>query len=130
MALAGSAGVAYGYSQSDYKGTQAALYGSLAAAIAAVTTLYFEDPDKEEIKLRNEVKSLKAKLDQINEPKLIGMQPAIIGARIPEKYKSLIQPGEWRVYEMDEWVEESENRIIHQDKVMELVPPSLNPGRK
>src|SRR5438445_6339118 len=92
MTLAGVACAAYGYSHEDYKNTQAALYGSLAAAIAAAVTLYVEDPDKEEIKLRNEVKSLKAKLDQINEPKLIGVQPATFNARIPEKYRAMVQP--------------------------------------
>ncbi|WP_277577952.1 hypothetical protein [Bdellovibrio svalbardensis] len=128
MVLGGAAGVAYGSSQSDYKGTQAALYGSLGAAIAAATTIYFEDPDKTEIKLRNEVNTLKAKLDHISEPKLVGSVPATFGARIPVKYRQLVQPGEWKVYETDTWVEESENRLIHQDKIMELIPPVLIPG--
>lgn len=128
MALAGAAGAIYGSTQQDYKTTQAVLYGSLAAAIAAATTIYFEDPDKEQIRLRNELKSLKAKLDQINEPKLVGVEPATFGARIPAKYKNMIQPGEWKVFELDQWVEDGDNRLIHQDKVMELTPPSLKPN--
>lgn len=129
MILAGTAGAVYGSSRPEYKGTQAALYGSAAATIAAALTLYLEGPDKQEIKLRQEVESLKAKLDQFTEPKVVTQGPATFGARIPEKYRSLVNPGEWKVYAVDEWNEDGDNRLVHSDKAIELIPPTLVPGR-
>ncbi|QDK37923.1 hypothetical protein [Bdellovibrio sp. NC01] len=129
MILAGTAGAIYGATKPEYKTTQSVMYGAVGAAVAAAVTLYFEGPDKEEIKLRQEVQSLKARLDQFTEPKVISQGPATFGARIPEKYRAMVNPGEWKVYSMDEWVDDGENRIVHQDKAMELIPPSLIPGK-
>ena len=39
----------------------------------------------------------------------------------------MINPGEWKIYALDQWIEAGENQLIHQDKIMELIPPSLVP---
>ena len=41
----------------------------------------------------------------------------------------MINPGEWKIYALDQWIEDSENKLIHQDKMMELIPPSLIPAQ-
>lgn len=128
MALAGSAGVLYGILQPENRNTYGLLYGSLGSALAAVITLYYLNPDLETKELANENRRLKASLDQFQNPKVLYTTPGTFHSKIPEKYRKLVQPGEWRVSEIDQWIEEGENRIIHQDKIMELVPPSLIPN--
>ncbi|WP_413942690.1 hypothetical protein [Bdellovibrio sp. HCB-162] len=129
MLIAGAAGVAVGQSREEYKGTYSVMYGGIAAATASALTLYFNDPDKENQRLRDEAALLRKQMDSFTEPKLTGVTPATFGAKVPDKYKGMINPGEWRIYEIDRWVEDAENRMIHQDKVMELIPPTLSPSR-
>lgn len=128
MLIAGATGVALGQQKEDYKTTYSTMYGGVAAAIAGAVTLYMNDPDKESQKLREEMRVLKTQMDQIGEPQLATQTPATFGAKVPEKYKSMINPGEWRIYDLNQWIEDGENRLIHQDKIMELIPPSLKPN--
>lgn len=128
MIVAGAIGAGLGSADHDYPETKAIMYGSMGAAIAAAATLYFDGPDKEELRLRQEVETLKAKLDQITEPKLVSERPATFGAALPEKYKSMIHPGSFKVYELDRWESDSDNHMIHIDKEMELIPPALTGG--
>ncbi|WP_413578586.1 hypothetical protein ACLVWU_08615 [Bdellovibrio sp. HCB290] len=125
MAVAGTAGITYGATQDSNKTAMALLNGALAASIAAVVTLAIENPDKEELRLRNEVEMLKSKLDEVSSPKVTYQGDAMFHSRIPSKYKELIKPGEWKIYKIDEWVSDGDNRLIHQDQIVELIPPTL-----
>lgn len=127
MALAGAAGLALGQNEDRYKNANSLLYASSFAAGAAVISLFINDPDKETERLRAEKSRLQADLDQAFNPTLTSELPGTLNGKIPEKYKGLIQPGEWKVYALDQWIEDGENRLIHQDKIMELIPPSLKP---
>lgn len=130
MGLAAVTGVAVGQSQENYKGTYSTMYAGIGAAVAAAVTLYLDDPYNESEQVKAQMKALSAKFDQFENGKVVSQGPATFGARVPEKYRALINPGEWRVYEIDQWVEDGENRMIHQDKMMEMVPPTLVPGRQ
>ncbi|WP_374035774.1 hypothetical protein ACES2I_08815 [Bdellovibrio bacteriovorus] len=128
MAIAGAAGVLVGQSRSEYKSTYSTMYGGVAAATAAALTVYFDDSDKEVERLRAEIRMLSGSADAFEKSQVTHQSPATFGAKVPEKYRGLINPGEWRVYQVDRWREDGENRMVHEDKIMELVPPSLRPG--
>lgn len=127
MFVAGTVGTVYGLSKESDRQANAALYGGLAAATAGVVGLMLENPDTEVKRLREEVSYLKNQRELKDETKLVAKSPAIFNGQIPEKYRGMINPGEWKVYEVDQWEEESENRLRHVDRVMELRPPSLVP---
>lgn len=101
------------------------LYGGMGGTAAALGTAYLTDFEKESKRLASENEKLRKDLEAITSPKTVYQSPAMFNSKVPDKYKQLIQPGEWRISEIDQWIEESENRIIHQDKIMELIPPSL-----
>lgn len=101
------------------------LYGGMGGTAAALGTAYLTDFDRDNKRLASENEKLRKDLEAITAPKTVYQSPAMFNSKVPDKYKQLIQPGEWRISEIDQWVEESENRIIHQDKIMELIPPSL-----
>lgn len=127
-AAGGAIGGTYGSSRTDYQDKNAMMYGAVGAAIGALAGLYYHDPDKHSENLVLENQKLKKDLELIQTPKVLVETPATFNTKIPEKYKKLINPGEWRISEIDQWIEESENRLIHQDKIMELIPPTLNPN--
>lgn len=122
MLIASATGVVMGQSRDEYKSTYSTMYAGVGAALAALVTLYFEDPDREAEKLRGELKLLSGANEAA---KITHQTPATFGAPVPEKYKRLINPGEWRLYEVDRWEEVGESQIQHVDKVIELTPPSL-----
>jgi hypothetical protein len=125
--IAGAIGYKIGEQKDTNKNANAALYSSLMALGAAGISLYYFDPDQEIEKQKNEVQSIRKKLDDFQNPKIISISPSFPTGKVPEKYRRMIQPGEWKVYDIDEWVDDGENRLIHQDKIMELTPPSLRP---
>ena len=122
-------GVAAGYAiGSMNKNNSAAfglLYGGMGGTAAALGTAYLTDFDRDNKRLSSENEKLRKDLEAITSPKTVYQSPAMFNSKVPDKYKRLIQPGEWRISEIDQWIEDSENRIIHQDKIMELIPPSL-----
>lgn len=123
-------GGTYGASRTDYQDKNAMMYGALGAAVGAIAGLYYHDPDKQVESLTLENQKLKKELDMFQSPQVLIETPATFNSKIPLKYKKLINPGEWRVSEIDQWIEDSENRLIHQDKIMDLIPPSLNPNNQ
>lgn len=123
--IGASAGAAYGYSRSEYKDKNAMMFAAIGTATGALLSIYKQDPDQKISKLSDENLKLKKDLESFTNPKTVYQSPAMFNSKVPDKYKKLIQPGEWRISEIDQWIEDSENRIIHQDKMMELIPPSL-----
>lgn len=127
MAIAGALGAALGQNEARYKNANSGLYAGSFAATAAVVSLLINDPDKTNTHLKEENAKLRSELDQISNPTEVAVHPGTLSGKIPEKYKDLVQPGEWKIYAIDQWIEDGENRLIHQDKMMELIPPALKP---
>ncbi|MBL7557609.1 MAG: hypothetical protein JNM24_17400 [Bdellovibrionaceae bacterium] len=128
--IAGAAGYTYGEHKETNKNSNALLYGSMFALGASIASIYFFDPDSEKEKYRTESIELKKKLDEFQNPRLVVETNSFQTGKVPLKYKNMIEPGSWKIYEIDEWVEDGENRLIHQDKLMELTPPLLKPNNK
>lgn len=129
MALGASMGGVYGVTRNHYQNQNALLFGALGGVIGALVGLYRNDPDQKVFELQTANNQLKADLDRFQHPQVLLESPATFNAKIPAKYRKLINPGQWKISEIDQWIEESENRLIHQDLVMELIPPSLNPNQ-
>lgn len=130
MAIGSALGILYGSSKPKDQGAYATMYGALGAASGAVYSTIVNDPDAELDKSKTEITALKRELDEMSSPKVEKQTTALFGNRVPDKYKALINPGEWRVSKLDQWIEDDENRLIHQDLIMELTPPTLVPIQK
>lgn len=120
-------GFAVGSQRKDNSKAFGLLYGGMAGATAGLATAYLSNDDSENERLFAENKKLKTDLEKVYSPSLVYEGNGMMNAKVPEKYKAMIQPGEWKIYAYDQWVEDGENRLIHQDKIMELTPPSLVP---
>jgi len=115
-------------SQKDHsKEAHALMWGSFLGMLSGAYSIYSSNPDEE-------IRSLNAKLKlELEEralmltPKLVHASPHIMSDSFPKKYQSLVTPGEWRLFETDEWEEDGENRLRHIDKILEMNPPSLQP---
>jgi len=124
--LAGAAGVAVGSTKEQYKSSHELMYGATAAALAAIASVYYYDPDREIEAYKKETESLKSKLDQVAKPTLIEQGSSLFKAQVPSSLSKLVQLGEWKHYKMDEWVQDANNPNLwlRQVEMYEVVPPS------
>ncbi len=129
---AGAAGALYGNSRDTYQATHAAMYGGVLAAIAALTTVFVLDPDKDIESARKTTTKLRDELDDFdnshrgytNGRQLNGSAVSSF-EKLPPEYRKMIDPGHWSISEIDQWVDGGEGRLIHQDKLLELKPATL-----
>lgn len=128
MAIAGAVGVLIAQQKSENRIAYSAMYGGVGVAGAGVAGLYLHDPEGNARKLEKENSEMRARIERDLNPQLELSRPGTMGGKIPERYSRLVNPGEWRIYAVDQWSEDGENRLVHQDKIMELTPPSLLPG--
>ncbi len=119
-------GGAYGNSRPEYKDQNAMMYASLGALIGTIAGTYLMDPEKEINKAKLEISTLKAKLDEFQKPNLIDQGNSLFKSRLPNDLTKLIQPGEWKRYKIDYWVQDQSNQNLwlRQTEMFEVIPPS------
>jgi len=111
-----------------------ALYGGMiGATAAAVGGLFLFDEQKRSAELERQALVMSKELDAFrdegggHEPRLLYETTAPFGKDIPDEYQSLVRPGRWSVYKLNQWVSHGEGTLIHQDRMVKLVPPQLTP---
>ena len=128
--IASSVGILYGLTRHDYPQENAMIFGSIGGAAGAITSIYLTNPDEEIQKIKSQNESLKEELDQISPERLrktLQTGTAIQNLQmLPPKYRSLIIPGEWTLYEIDEWEQIDDEHIVNKTKLLELKPSRLN----
>lgn len=127
MVIGAAVGLIVGAGEKDHKKEHAIMYSGIASSGAALATVYLFNSDSEADRLRAQIAKIQTEFDAAINPQVEASSTGLMNSKIPEKYKSMINPGEWKIYALDQWVEDGENRLIHQDKMMELNPPSLKP---
>ena len=135
--VAGAIGAAVGSTKDQYKTSHELMYGATAAAITALASVYYYDPDQEISNAKKTTEKLRNELDHFENENTLGPStsnfrrstvagPATnaLGA-LPDKYKRLIKPGEWQLSEIDEWEKIDDTRMVHKTEMLELQPPIL-----
>lgn len=127
MAAGALTGALYGLSKTSDQEAYALMWSGVGASVAGAVAVHYFSSDADVDHLQAETQRLQSELDRINSPRVEVKSSAFFGGKVPEKYQALINPGEWRVSRIDQWIEDDDNRLVHQDLVMDLTPPSLNP---
>jgi hypothetical protein len=124
-----AAGAVYGASRPEYQSQNALLYASLGGLLAGGTALLLDADDLHPEKTQRENEKLKAKLDEFQkklEPQIISQGSNLFGSPLPKEVLSLIEPGEWKRYRMDQWVQDQAQPNIwyRQVEMFEMTPPA------
>ncbi len=117
-----------GQSRDQNKLANGIMFAGAAGTASGLASVYYSDLDTESKRIKEENQKMKVELEKAFSPELVHQTSGMMNSKIPDKYKSMINPGEWKVYSLDQWIEDGENRLIHQDKMMELIPPTLRPA--
>lgn len=126
MAIGAAAGALLGQTKSDYRSTYSTMYAGIGAAAAGAVSTYVNVSKDDE--LRSENQNLKTKLDQFQkqmQPQLIEQGNSLFSSPIPKEVAGLIEPGEWKRYKLDQWVQDpnQSNTWYRQVEMFEIVPP-------
>ncbi len=131
---AAAAGVGYSVAPRDERPEMHAIYwGAAGAAVAGALGLFLFDEQKKSEELERQASVMRKELDAFRdegggqEPRLLYETTAPFGKDIPGEYQSLVRPGRWSVYKLNQWVAHGEGTLIHQDRMVKLVPPQLTP---
>ena len=108
----------------------AVLWGGVGAAAGVTAGMFLFDEQKrsDELARQNEVlqKSLSGLSGHDPNEKLLFESNAAFEKAVPQEYRHLVRPGQWSVYQLDSWTLQGENTLVHQDKMIRLLPPELN----
>lgn len=133
MGIAG-AGAGYHFAPSQERPEMhAAFWGAVSAAVAGAVGLFIFDEQKRSDELERQATVMRKELESLRgegsskEPQLLYETTAPFGKDIPDEYQNLVRPGRWSVYRLNQWVSHGEGTLIHQDRMVRLVPPQLSP---
>lgn len=112
----------------------AALWGSGTAAVTGVAGLYIFDEQQrsQEINRKlevavSEIRALRGESEQARNELLIGAD-STFPKSLPDEFKNLVRPGKWSIFKISQWINQGENTLIHQDKMIRLEPAQFRPN--
>lgn len=111
----------------------AAVWGGTSAAVAGAISLYVFDEQKKSEELERKLGVAQRELDSLRGegPGLsqipIAQSDSSFAKDIPAEYRSLVRPGGWSLYKINNWIVQGENTLIHQDKLLRITPPHFQP---
>lgn len=106
--------------QDEKKELHAMYWGSVFGLTAAIIGNFIYDDNKDLSYLKQENAKLKSDLELFQNGNKVLLeqgqgqfknQPQLVGKK-----------ANWKVYQIDKWSKESDNKLLHQDKMIEITP--------
>lgn len=126
MAVGAAVGALVGQARTDNKEAYSAMYAGVGAATAGAISALINVPDENQIKKENEnLKEQLRKFEKQLQPQLVQQGNSLFSSPIPKEVSSLVEPGEWKRYKMDQWVQDQNqpNTWYRQVEMFEIIPP-------
>lgn len=127
--VAGGALGASNTPEGENKAMHGLLWGSVAATVIGSGVLLLSEDSKEVRDRDFKIKELEQKMSQFKEnSKVFNNQGEshFLESSLPKEYRSLVKPGKWKVFKIDEWKKTSSGEYVHQDKLLEIEPPEVS----
>lgn len=126
MAIGAATGALIAQTKSDYRMTYTAMYAGAGAAIAGAVSTYLNVSKDEHLQAENQ--QLKNRLDQFQkqlQPQLVQQGASLFSSPLPKEMAGLVEPGEWKRYKLDQWVQDPNqpNTWYRQVEMFEIIPP-------
>lgn len=126
MAIGAAVGALVVQSRSENREAYSVMYAGIGAATAGAVSALMNFPDENQIKKENEnLKELVRKFEKQLQPQLVQQGNSLFSSPIPKEVSSLVEPGEWKRYKMDQWVQDQNqpNTWYRQIEMFEIIPP-------
>lgn len=112
----------------------AALWAGSAAAGAGLVGLYTFDEEARSKEFERKLKIVSEENQALRgEAEGAPVSPLAeaaspFGKEMPPEYQRLVRPGRWSVYKLNQWIMSGENTLIHQDRMVKIIPPQFSGG--
>ena len=126
MAIGAATGALIAQTKSNHKMAYTSMYAGIGAASAGIISAVLNIPDEDKIKKENEkLKEEISKIEKQLKPQLISQGSSLFSSPIPKEVSTLIEPGEWKRYKLDQWVQDphQQNTWYRQVEMFEITPP-------
>lgn len=126
MTVGAAVGALVGKARTDNREAYSAMYAGVGAATAGAISALINVPDENQIKKENEnLKEQVRKFEKQLQPQLVQQGNSLFSSPIPKEVSSLVEPGEWKRYKMDQWIQDQNqpNTWYRQVEMFEIIPP-------
>lgn len=129
--IAGTVG-ALSAPQNESAPAHAALWAGSAAAGAGLVGLYAFDEEARSKEFERKLKIVSEENQALRgEAEGAPVSPLAesaspFGKELPPEYQRLVRPGRWSVYKLNQWIMSGENTLIHQDRMVKIIPPQFS----
>ena len=126
ITLGAVAGAILAQSRSENKDAYTLMYAGIGGATAGALSAIINIPDEDQLKKENEkLKEQVLKFQKQMQPQLIQQGNSLFSSPIPKEVSSLVEPGEWKRYKLDQWVQDpnQQNTWFRQVEMFEIIPP-------
>lgn len=126
IAIGAFAGALVAQTKTENREAYTTMYAGIGAASAGIISAFINIPDENKIQKENE--NLKAQVEEFEQqlkPKLIQKGNSLFSSPIPKEVAALVDPGEWKRYKLDQWVQDpnQSNTWYRQVEMFEITPP-------
>lgn len=126
MAIGTVVGTLAAQSRDNNKEAYTSMYAGIGAATAGAVSVYMNAASDDELKSENQ--NLKTKIEQFQkqlEPQLLQKGNSLFSSPLPKEVSTLVEPGEWKRYKLDQWVQDQNqpNTWYRQVEMFEIIPP-------
>ena len=127
MFVGAAVGALVAQTKDNNKAAYTSMYAGIGAATVGAVSVYLNTSREDEFKKENQ--NLKTKIEQFQkqlEPQLIQKGSSLFSSPLPKEVSSLVDPGEWRRYKLDQWVQDPNqpNTWYRQIEMFEIIPPA------
>lgn len=127
IAIGAAVGALAGQTRDENRAAYSTMYAGVGAATAGAISAVLNIPDENKIKSENEaLKEQVKKFERQLQPQLVQQGNSLFSSPIPKEVSSLVEPGEWKRYKMDQWVQDQNqpNTWYRQVEMFEIIPPA------
>lgn len=124
MAIGAGVGALVASTKSENRAAYTVMYSAIGASVAGAFSSY-----REINAIESTNASLRSQLDQFQKqlrPQLVQEGKGLFAAPLPKEVSSLVEPGEWKRYKLDQWVQDPNqpNTWYRQVEMFEITPPT------
>ena len=125
IAIGAAVGALIGQTKSEHREAYTSIYASTGAAVGAITSVYLNVSNENFKKENDDLKIQIQKFEKQLRPELIKQGNSLFNSPLPSEVASLVEPGEWKRYKLDQWVQDQNqpNTWYRQVEMFEIIPP-------
>lgn len=127
IAVGAAVGVVIAQATKDtHKSGYSVMYGGVGGTVAGLASTYINMED--DVNRTKELEHLKLKIAEFERqlrPQLVQQGKSLFSSPLPIEVSDLVDPGEWKRYKMDQWVQDpnQSNTWYRQVEMFEIIPP-------